>query len=335
MSRKRFDKNCEQLDSDFENPSSCYLMESGAALNPSVELGETSMASLPQISKAFDLRNWKPLPPLLLAPTNIADMVSQPPLQQQIATVEIANLSYNLSSFKGTPALGALATESLVCSQENLADPEAPEMELGHDLAADSGSGSPNLSAIFLENHQREEWKICKQRDPVSILRPGPRIGELDSNAGSSSQRSKYIDAVCAVENSEEPSMVRRQSTAPVNCSSPVLTPREPGRYVTHSQWINHGPKTYLPDPRSSPHMRRSSRARSGCSTHQIGHEDDSVTGLGLKGGVLLEEEGELPTRTLERLASLETVRIFWPLHLAMSCRVFGFLHGTLVNLPQ
>uniref|UniRef100_A0A7S0N255 Uncharacterized protein n=1 Tax=Cryptomonas curvata TaxID=233186 RepID=A0A7S0N255_9CRYP len=307
MSRTRTDKYCEQLDSDFENPSPCYLMESGAALNPSVELGETSLARLPQTSKAFDLRNWRPLPPLLFQPTNYAHTVSQVPLEP---TVGIASLSYDLSSFKGGSAFGAQAMESLMCSRENLADTEVSKMELGHDLTAHSGSRnnicSPHISSSFFDQHQREDWKIGKQRDPVSILRPGHRVGEPDSSTGSLSQHSKHIDAMCAVESSDVPSMGRRQSTAPVNCSSPVLTPREPGRYVTHSQWINHGPKTHLPDPRSITHMRRFSRTRGGCSIY--GQEDDTVTGLDAKGGVLLEEEGELPTRTLERLASLETV---------------------------
>ena len=130
------------------------------------------------------------------------------------------------------------------------------------------------------------------------VNRVEPEQVETQPDFSSRHEDGSRTDAL--LDKCSESSSRRRHSTAAVfNSSWHDTAPKDLGKYVTRSKWINSGDsRGRSVKPRGSLSVVLFSRS----SRRQLTVREES------EGGVMLEEGGELPTRTLERLSSLETV---------------------------
>ena len=259
--------------SDFENPISFNYMESSAELNPSFDDGQSRLNSLKKL-KPLPLQNGKYKSPSTRIPES--------------SITECSCINSGAQHIRR-------ASSSSVCS---------PTQILHSGYLVDSGKGHSHCNADT-------DSKNCKFKDPVSILRIPFRAGdrsedEQENNSicvGSTVKSEKKADSEIIGTN-DRLSRRRHSAAAAISCSFPETTPRDLGKYVTRSKWISSGENENVRGKIVRPRGSLSVGLFSRSTKRQLQLREKSD-------GVLLEEGGELPTRTLERLASLETVSIF------------------------
>ena len=253
---------------DYENPI-CSQIESGAAFmgNPSFEFGSTV-----PVKRSSYLKKLKPLPAKV-------SCFSDEDLR---AKANCAQKSVQRDLLLGSNEYNRLQ----ICGRLN------------------SPRSSPKHSTdFFVQKDSVFYGNSNKLKDPVSILRPGSRSCEWGREH--EAEDSKNDDANLADGKGSLTKAHNSSACVAVSVTSPLATPREPGKFVTRSKW------THSVQIGGQFIKTRTSSQISGFprSWRQLQLGEDRV-----RAGVLLEEGGELPTRTLERLGSLQTVSIKPPI---------------------